>query len=35
MMYIDIIKYFIDVDYHEGLKVVPVLLLANLFLEFL
>jgi O-antigen/teichoic acid export membrane protein len=32
MMYIDVIKYFIDVDYHEGLKVVPVLLLANLFL---
>lgn len=32
MMYIDLIKYFIDADYHEGLKVVPVLLLANLFL---
>ncbi len=32
MFYIDFIKYFIDVDYHEGLKVVPVLLLANLFL---
>ncbi|MDD3688044.1 MAG: polysaccharide biosynthesis C-terminal domain-containing protein, partial [Bacteroidales bacterium] len=27
-----VIKYFIDVDSHEGLKVVPVLLLANLFL---
>ncbi len=32
MFYIDIIKFFIDVDYHEGLKVVPILLLANLFL---
>ncbi|PLX07250.1 MAG: polysaccharide biosynthesis protein [Marinilabiliales bacterium] len=32
MFYIDIVKYFIDVDYHEGLKVVPILLLANLFL---
>ncbi|HNQ68543.1 MAG TPA: oligosaccharide flippase family protein [Bacteroidales bacterium] len=32
MFYIDFIKYFIDVDYHEGLKVVPILLLANLFL---
>lgn len=32
MFYIDFIKYFIDKDYHEGLKVVPVLLLANLFL---
>lgn len=31
-LYIDIFKYFIDPDYHEGLKVVPVLLLANLFL---
>ncbi|MBN2776567.1 MAG: polysaccharide biosynthesis C-terminal domain-containing protein [Bacteroidales bacterium] len=32
MFYIDFIKYFIDADYHEGLKVVPILLLANLFL---
>jgi O-antigen/teichoic acid export membrane protein len=32
MFYIDFIKYFIDKDYHEGLKVVPILLLANLFL---
>ena len=32
MFYIDFIKYFIDVNYHEGLKVVPILLLANLFL---
>ncbi len=32
MSYLDFIKYYIDADYHEGLKVVPVLLLANLFL---
>ena len=32
MFYIDFIKYFIDKDYYEGLKVVPILLLANLFL---
>jgi len=32
MFYLDFIKYFIDADYHTGLKVVPVLLLANLFL---
>ncbi len=32
MFYIDFVKYFIDTDYHEGLKVVPILLLANLFL---
>ncbi len=32
MFYIDFIKYFIDKNYHEGLKVVPILLLANLFL---
>lgn len=32
MFYIDIIKIFIDKDYYEGLKVVPILLLANLFL---
>jgi len=30
--YIDIVKFFIDVDYHEGLRIVPVLLIANLFL---
>ena len=32
MMYIDIAKYFIAEDYREGLAVVPILLLANLFL---
>lgn len=32
MFYMDIIKYFIDTSYHEGLNVVPILLLANLFL---
>lgn len=28
--YIDIIKYFIGKDYHEGLSIVPILLIANL-----
>ena len=32
MFYIDFVKFFIDASYHEGLKVVPILLLANLFL---
>lgn len=32
MLYIDIIKHFIGKDFHEGLKIVPILLLANLFL---
>ena len=30
--YIDILKYFIAPAYHEGLNVVPILLMANLFL---
>lgn len=30
--YLDIVKYFIGKNYHEGLVVVPILLLANLFL---
>lgn len=30
MMYIDIIKYFIGKNYWPGLKVVPILLLANM-----
>ena len=30
--YIDILKYFIGEDYWEGLAVVPILLIANLFL---
>ncbi len=32
MLYIDILKYFIGPKYHEGLKVVPILLGANLML---
>jgi O-antigen/teichoic acid export membrane protein len=32
MLYIDILKYFIDTEYYSGLNVVPILLLANLFL---
>jgi len=32
MLYIDIIKYFIGANYREGLKIVPIVLLANLFL---
>jgi len=32
MLYIDVVKYFIGVEYHSGLSIVPVLLLANLFL---
>lgn len=32
MFYMDILKYFIGTKYHEGLGVVPVLLLANMFL---
>ncbi|HIE15686.1 MAG TPA: polysaccharide biosynthesis protein, partial [Bacteroidales bacterium] len=32
MLYIDLIKYFIGADYREGLKIVPIILLANLFL---
>ena len=31
-LYIDVFKHFIDSRYWEGLKVVPVLLMANLFL---
>ena len=32
MLYIDIIQYFISANYRSGLFVVPILLLANLFL---
>lgn len=32
MLHIDIIKHFIDRDYHSGLHVVPVLLMSNLWL---
>lgn len=35
MLYLDIIKHFIDLEYHSGLKVVPILLIANLFLGIL
>lgn len=31
-VFLDIAKYFIGTNYHEGLVVVPILLLANLFL---
>ncbi len=30
MMYLDIFKHFIGVNYHSGLKVVPILLIANM-----
>ena len=32
MLYIDIFKYFIGRDFHEGLFIVPIVLFANLFL---
>ncbi len=32
MLYLDILKYFIGPAYHEGLVVVPILLMANLLL---
>lgn len=32
MLYIDIFKHFIGSNFHEGLNVVPIVLLANLFL---
>lgn len=32
MLYIDIAKYFVGKEYYEGLKIVPILLLANMFL---
>lgn len=31
-LFIDIVKFFIDVTYHQGLQIVPILLVANLFL---
>ena len=30
MMYIDLVKYFIGENFHEGLSIVPVLLIANI-----
>jgi len=32
MLYIDVVKYFIGPDFHEGLRIVPYLLVANMFL---
>jgi len=32
MFYLDIVKILIDPDYHEGLGIVPIVLLANFFL---
>ncbi|MCB9305007.1 MAG: polysaccharide biosynthesis protein [Lewinellaceae bacterium] len=32
LLFLDIVKYFIDTKYHSGLKVVPILLTANLLL---
>ncbi|MDR2836640.1 MAG: oligosaccharide flippase family protein [Bacteroidales bacterium] len=32
LLYIDIFKYFVGVDFRKGLNIVPILLLANLFL---
>lgn len=31
VLFLDIIKIIIDTEYHEGLKVVPIILMANLF----
>jgi O-antigen/teichoic acid export membrane protein len=32
MMYIDFIKYFVNENFHEGLSIVPIILLAYMFL---
>ncbi len=32
LLFLDVFKHFIGVSYHSGLKVVPILLMANLFL---
>jgi O-antigen/teichoic acid export membrane protein len=32
LLYMDVIQYFIGVEYREGLSIVPILLVANLFL---
>jgi O-antigen/teichoic acid export membrane protein len=34
-LFMDVFKYFIDVSYHEGLKIVPIVLLANVFVGML
>jgi O-antigen/teichoic acid export membrane protein len=31
VLFIDLIKFVIDAEYHEGLKIVPLVLMANLF----
>ena len=31
VLYIDLIKFIIDTEYHEGLKILPLVLMANLF----
>ena len=31
-LYLDVLKYFIGSEYHSGLKIVPIILIANLFL---
>ena len=31
MLYVDVLKFIIDVEYHEGLKILPLVLMANLF----
>jgi O-antigen/teichoic acid export membrane protein len=32
LLYIDVVKFFIDEKFHEGLFIVPIVLIANLFL---
>ncbi|MFP4017644.1 MAG: oligosaccharide flippase family protein [Bacteroidales bacterium] len=32
ILYLDVLKHFIGSDYHSGLKIVPIILIANLFL---
>ncbi len=32
MLYMDLVKYFVGEKFYEGLKIVPILLLANMFL---
>lgn len=31
VLFIDVIKFIVDTEYHQGLKVVPIVLMANLF----
>lgn len=32
LLYLDVVKYFVDAKYYSGLPIVPILLLANMFL---